>query len=142
MSTRFDKIDIIRGLFFIPMFIYHLFSFYDLTSLFKTNWADIPIIKNLGYVRNLYIILAGFSVYLSYKSYQAKKEKNKDIQSSDFFKTRLYRTLGVAKYALIISIISHYLFPTYGIKFGILHFIALGTLFISPIVFFLYKFNL
>jgi len=124
MDYRFEQFDILRGSLFIPMFIFHLFSFYDLTNYFGTNYTSIPIVKYLGYVRTIYIILAGYSVYLSYKS---TKDKNK------FYKNRLMRSINIGSIALIISIISHYLYPNFGIKFGILHFIALGTLLISPI---------
>lgn len=127
MNLRFEQFDILRGLFFIPMFIFHLFSMYDLTK--RTNLTDIPFIHSLGLVRNLYIILAGFSVYLSYKAYTKKKDTAKD-----FYYMRLKRSIMIAFHALLITIVSHYLFPQYGIKFGILHFIALGTLIITPLV--------
>jgi hypothetical protein len=43
MNTRLDQIDILRGIFFIPMFIYHIFSFYDLYN--NTTLSDNPIIN-------------------------------------------------------------------------------------------------
>ena len=73
MDYRFEQFDILRGSLFIPMFIFHLFSFYDLTNHFGTNYTSIPIIKYLGHVRTIYIILAGYSVYLSYKSTKNKE---------------------------------------------------------------------
>jgi uncharacterized membrane protein len=39
----------------------------------------------------------------------------------------------LSMYALLITVISHFLYPDYGIKFGILHFIALGTLLLAPV---------
>ena len=74
MSSRFEQIDILRGSLFIPMFIFHLFSFYDLTNNFRTDYSSSPYIKYFGYVRTIYIILAGYSLYLSYKSNELKKE--------------------------------------------------------------------
>lgn len=130
MNNRFEQFDILRGLFFIPMFIFHLFSFYDLNK--QTDLTDNSIIHSLGLVRNLYIILAGFSVYLSYKAYLNKETTNKSIK--DFYNMRLKRSMIIGVHALIITIISHYLHPQYGIKFGILHFIALSTLLITPLV--------
>lgn len=130
MHHRFEQFDILRGLFFIPMFIFHLFSVFDLTK--KTNLTDIPFIHSLGLVRNLYIILAGFSVYLSYKAYSNKDSTKKSIK--DFYYMRFKRSLIIGLHALIITIVSHYLYPQYGIKFGILHFIALSTLLITPLV--------
>jgi uncharacterized membrane protein len=122
MNTRLDQIDILRGIFFIPMFIYHIFSFYDLYK--NTSITDNPIIKYMGYVRNLYIILAGYSVYLSWKY------KKSDIE---YYKTRFKRSIYIFILALTITLLSYYFFPNMSIKFGILHFIALGTLIITPL---------
>ena len=130
MNLRFEQFDILRGLFFIPMFIFHLFSIFDLTK--KTNLTDIPFIHSLGLVRNLYIILAGFSVYLSYKAYLNKDSTKKSIKN--FYYLRFKRSIIIGIHALIITILSHYLYPQFGIKFGILHFIALSTLLITPLV--------
>ena len=58
IQKRYDQIDILRGLFFIPMFIFHLFSFYELVNKFSTNLTSNKILTYFGYVRNLYIILA------------------------------------------------------------------------------------
>lgn len=130
MEKRYDQIDILRGWFFIPMFIYHLVSSYDLTHGFKTNYSSIPWIKYLGWVRNLYIILAGYSVHLAWINYKTKDPKP---TIGGFIKYKLGRTWVIVKAALLITVISHLLFPEFGIKFGILHFIALSTLLITPI---------
>jgi uncharacterized membrane protein len=129
MSSRFEQIDILRGSLFIPMFIFHLFSFYDLTNNFRTDYSSSPYIKYFGYVRTIYIILAGYSLYLSYKSNELKKDKS----TIDFYKNRFKRSLIIGFFAFFISLLSHYLYPNYGIKFGILHFIAFSTLLVSPI---------
>jgi uncharacterized membrane protein len=130
IKKRYDQIDILRGLFFIPMFIFHLFSFYDLTNNFTTNLSQNKILEFLGNVRNLYICLAGYSVYLSWISY---KESNQNPNIFGFIKYRFTRSGTIALHALVITIVSHYLYPAFGIKFGILHFIALGTLLLAPI---------
>lgn len=130
LEKRYDQIDVLRGFFFIPMFIYHLFSSYDLVHNFKTDFSSIPWIKYLGYVRNLYIILAGYSVHLAWLNYKSKEEKPTIL---GFIKYKLGRSWSLLKAALLVTVISHLLFPEYGIKFGILHFIALGTLLVSPI---------
>ena len=129
-EKRYDQIDILRGIFFFPMFIYHLFSAYDLVNNFKTNYSDIPVIKFLGLVRNLYIILAGYSIHLAWINY---KEKIPKPTVWGFIKYKLTRSWSLAKAAFLITVISHLLIPEYGIKFGILHFIALGTLIVAPI---------
>lgn len=133
-EKRYDQIDILRGWFFIPMFIYHLVSAYDLTHNFKTDYSSIPWIKYLGWVRNLYIGLAGVSVYLAWVNYKSKCQTIKQKPTMiGFIKYKLGRTWTIVKAAILITVISHLLFPNYGIKFGVLHFIALGTLLVSPI---------
>jgi len=129
-EKRYDQIDILRGWFFIPMFIYHLVSSYDLTHGFRTDYSSNQWIKYLGWVRNLYIILAGYSVHLAWVNYKSTSPKPTIF---GFIKYKLSRTWSIVKAALLITIVSHILFPNYGIKFGILHFIALGTLIITPI---------
>jgi uncharacterized membrane protein len=143
IKKRYSQIDILRGLFFIPMFIFHLFSFYDLTNNFNTNLTSNNFLSFIGNVRDLYILLAGYSIYLSYTSYK-ESNKNSSIfgksslsglqpSASGFIKYRFVRSGTIAMYALLITVISHFLYPDYGIKFGILHFIALGTLLLAPI---------
>lgn len=129
-EKRYDQIDILRGWFFIPMFIYHLVASYDLIHGFKTNYSSIPWIRCLGWVRNLYIGLAGVSVYLAWINYKSKQSKPTIL---GFIKYKLGRTWSILQAALLITIVTHLLFPDYGIKFGILHFIALSTLIVAPI---------
>ena len=133
-KKRYSQIDILRGLFFFPMFIFHLFSMYDLTNNFNTSLTSNKLLSFIGNVRDLYILLAGYSVYLSYQSYkESNKKSNKESSIIDFIKYRLSRSGTIAIHALLITIVSHYLYPNFGIKFGILHFIAVGTLLLAPI---------
>jgi uncharacterized membrane protein len=133
-KKRYSQIDILRGLFFIPMFIFHLFSMYDLTNNFNTSLTSNKLLSFIGNVRDLYILLAGYSVYLSYQSYkESNKDANKESNMIDFIKYRLSRSGTIAIHALLITAVSHYLYPNFGIKFGILHFIAVGTLILAPI---------
>ncbi len=129
-EKRYDQIDVLRGMFFFPMFIYHIFSAYDLVKGFKTNYSENPLINFLGLVRNLYIVLAGYSIHLAWINY---KEKTPKTTVWGFIKYKLVRSWTLIKAALLITVISHLLVPEYGIKFGILHFIALGTLIVVPI---------
>ena len=129
-EKRYDQIDVLRGMFFFPMFIYHIFSAYDLVKGFKTNYSENPLINFLGLVRNLYIVLAGYSIHLAWINY---KEKTPKPTVWGFIKYKLVRSWTLIKAAFLITVISHLLVPEYGIKFGILHFIALGTLIVAPV---------
>lgn len=113
------SIDSFRGLLFFPMFIFHLVIFYDLK--YNTNNISTPYINVLGNVRILYILLAGASLYL-YKKKYGKKSFEKKL----FNKKMLFSII-------IITILSHCLYPGQGIKFGILHFIFLASLIVCGI---------
>ena len=119
--TRINIIDTIRGVSFFPMCIFHIFYAYDLVNLFTTNVSQNGFISFLGMIRNIYILLAGVSLALG--SHENKK---------DYYMSRLKRSLNILMHAMIITIFTHLIFPTFGIKFGILHFIALGTLLVAP----------
>jgi hypothetical protein len=94
-------------------------------STFHSNCSDNAFMSFLGNVRLLYIILAGVSLYLC--SINRKEES--------FYQKRLSRSIHIGIYALLLSLVSHLFYPKEGIKFGILHFIALATLLISPIAY-------
>jgi uncharacterized membrane protein len=119
--TRINIIDTIRGVSFFPMCIFHIFYAYDLVNMFTTSVSQNVFISFLGMIRTIYIVLAGISISL------ASRENKKD-----YYTSRLKRSLIILMHAMIITIFTHLLFPTFGIKFGILHFIALGTLLVSP----------
>jgi uncharacterized membrane protein len=124
MSGRLDWIDISRGIFFFPMLIYHLFSIYDTNT--GTMYSQKPVIHFLGNVRLLYIILAGISLYLT---------SIKPQPISAFLKKRWKRSYHIAFYALALTVLTYFLYPSNMIRFGILHFIALATLLVSPIAY-------
>ena len=119
---RFDWIDIARGSFFFPMFIFHIFSLYDEAN--GTDTASQPFVSFLGNVRLLYIIMAGVSLYLSAQ-----------IPKSGYFQRRFWRSAEVLFYGLLLTALTTVLYPDRIIRFGILHFIAVSTLLVSPIAY-------
>jgi uncharacterized membrane protein len=122
--SRINIIDSIRGFSFFPMFIFHIFAAYDLVNLFTTSTVNNPSIHFLGLIRNVFIILAGVSMSLSVIN---KKDNVK------YYTSRLKRSLKILVHAMFLTALTHYLFPGFGIKFGVLHFIGLSTLLLSPI---------
>jgi len=119
-STHIKWIDNLRGLAFIGMVIHHIYYFYDVSHHTKFLSNNIEIIGS--FARNIFILLAGLSLYLSTKN-------------NNFIKKRLYRSIKILIHAFIISIVTYYMFPNEWIRFGILHFIAVATLilvFIAP----------
>lgn len=119
---RIEYLDFARGILFIPMLIYHIVVFYDMK--YGTTYSMTPHIDILGNVRLLYIFIAGISIYLYT---QTRKEKT----TYQYIKDRIQDSLILLIYALIITIVSHITYPHLGIKFGILHFIFIGTLIVG-----------
>ena len=109
-------IDNLRGIAFIGMVIHHVYYIYDVshnTNIIPNN------VENIGFLaRNIFILLAGLSLYLSTKN-------------TNFIEKRFYRSLKILIHALIISFVTYILFPDKWVRFGILHFIAFATLLIS-----------
>ena len=122
-KSRITIIDSVRGFSFIPMFIFHLYSTYDLVNSFKTSSTSKPFIRFLGLIRNVFILLAGISLGLS--SHYKKGVK--------YYTSRLKRSVQILIHAMFLTVLTHWLFPGFGIKFGILHFIGIATLLLSPI---------
>ena len=134
--SRVYLLDNLRGLAFLFMVLQHIFCFYDLSNNYQTHTAQNIFIEYSGIIaRTLFILLAGYSVYMAYN----KDLNNKDLNNNDFNnkdKThyiikRIKRSLEICVHAAIISGITYVLYPEFFIRFGILHFIALGTFIIS-----------
>ena len=138
---RYLFLDNLRGIAFIFMIIHHIFFFYDVSNDYKTSYENNIFIESSGMIaRTLFILLTGISLSLN---------KNKDKKNKI---KRIKRSIEIGIHALIISLITWIFFPNYFIRFGILHFISLGTLlafyfidkpiltFIFSLIFYFYKF--
>ena len=129
--SRVYLLDNLRGLAFLFMVFQHIFYFYDLSNNYQTQTAQNIFIEYSGIIaRTLFILLAGYSVYMAYN----KDLNNKDLNNNDkthYIKKRIKRSLEICVHAAIISGITYVLYPEFFIRFGILHFIALGTFIIS-----------
>lgn len=118
--ARSKTIDNLKGIAFILMFIFHLFSLYDATV--NTSYHKNTILNIIGIIsRTLFILLAGYSLNASYKKY-----------NENFIKERTKQSLKILVHALIITLLTYILYPEKFIKFGVLHFICLITL-LSPL---------
>ena len=118
---RIHILDNLRGIAFILMFISHIFYFYDVSTDYTTNTSNTAITAPIGTIaRTLFILLAGYSIYMGYK-------KNKD----KYLINRIKRSSNILFHAVLVSYISYVLYPYNFVRFGILHFIAIGTLLLS-----------
>ena len=121
MNDRLMYIDNLRGVAFIFMIIQHIVYFYDVSNNYKTSYAKNNLIETSGTIsRTLFILLAGYSVYMAWK----KNKKN-------FIKKRFYRSIEIFCHALVISLVTYIAYPSMFIRFGILHFLSLATFILS-----------
>jgi len=118
-------IDNLRGIAFILMLIHHIVYFYD--TSYNTNYlSKYTYIKYIGSTaRILFIFLAGYSLELAYKKYS---------KYNKFIYKKFKRIFEIILYALLITIVTYYYYPDKFIRFGILHFISLASLLLTPII--------
>lgn len=113
---RINTIDNLRGIAFILMVFQHIFYFYDVSMNYTTSYSLINFIDVSGLIsRILFILLAGYMI--GYKETSIEK--------------RAKRSGEILLHALLLTVITYFLYPDYFIRFGILHFLAVGTLLIS-----------
>lgn len=107
-----------RGVAFILMFIFHIFIFLKLLT--HINYLNNPILNFIGIIaRNIFIILVGVSLYLSFKN-------SKNIE--EYKKKQLLRSIKIYCIAIYITILTYFIIPEHYIVFGVLHFISISIL--------------
>ena len=115
VSSRYQLIDILRGVAIVLMVFYH-FS-YDLTyfQLVKFDFYRDPFWLNLRtLIVSLFLGLVGVSLVLA--------------TERGINRRRYFKRLGLlVLFSLAISINSYFMFPGRTIVFGILHFIAFAS---------------
>jgi uncharacterized membrane protein len=115
---RYNIIDNLRGIAFVFMVIHHLFYFRDMSNDYQTELSGNIMIHSAGMIaRTMFLLLAGYSVYMSYKNDQ-----------KNHIKKRIKKSTEIMFHALFITLVTYVLYPKYFVRFGILHFLALGTL--------------
>jgi len=113
---RINTIDNLRGIAFILMVFQHIFYFYDVSMNYTTSYSLINFIDLSGLIsRTLFILLAGYMI--GYKETSIEK--------------RAKRSGEILLHAMLLTMLTYFLYPDYFIRFGILHFLAVGTLLIS-----------
>lgn len=115
---RIILLDSIRGIAFCLMFIYHIFV---LLNIFNYNInLNNYYINIIGVIaRNLFILIFGISLYISYKN---------SLNIISFKKKQLYKSKLLLKYSIVITIITYLLIPDKYIVFGILHFLSISII--------------
>jgi uncharacterized membrane protein len=126
--NRIYLLDNLRGIAFLFMVLQHIFYFYDVSNNYQTKTASNKLVDYSGIIaRTLFVLLAGYSVYMAYK----KDINNKKDNKNNYIQKRITRSFEICIHALLITGVTYLLYPQYFIRFGILHFIALGTFIIT-----------
>lgn len=121
--TRYDEVDILKGIAVVCMIIFHIYYFpaqYGYTE-FNYQTTSLKIIAKVAQI--IFITCVGINLYISYKNSKEKKEDAKV-----YIKKQLTRIGKLLVCALFMTVFSYYVFGDKFIKFGILHFIAFGSL--------------
>uniref|UniRef100_A0A6C0H6Z3 Heparan-alpha-glucosaminide N-acetyltransferase catalytic domain-containing protein n=1 Tax=viral metagenome TaxID=1070528 RepID=A0A6C0H6Z3_9ZZZZ len=118
-------IDNLRGIAFILMLIHHIIYFYD--NSYNTDYlSKYTYVNYIGQIaRILFIFLAGYSLELAYKKYS---------KYNKFIYKKIQRIFEIILYALLITIVTYYYYPDKFIRFGILHFISIASLLLTPLI--------
>ncbi len=112
-NIRYPVIDCIRGLAVLAMMVYH-FGF-DLNML---GYLSQDINQSMAWqiarslILGTFLFVAGFSMALA---------------GRQTLKQRLIRLIGIAACALLVSVVSYFMFPDSWIFFGVLHFVVVAS---------------
>jgi len=126
-KSNIKIIDQLRGLAFILMIVHHIHYFYDVGNNYSTSTASSSIVSSAGTVsRSLFILLVGISLYHNYSKYCGSNSEGNCKQK--FIYNRIQKTMKILVHALLVTGVTCMLYPDYPIYFGVLHYIAIGSL--------------
>ena len=127
--VRYKEIDILKGIAIICMVIFHFFYFPNQYG-FKEIRYDTPLLKTLPKIAQfIFIGSVGINLTLS----KDKSIKNEE-SIEDYNKRSLQRIIKISIFAILMSIFTYIIFKEKFVKFGILHFIAISSLLLFPLV--------
>jgi len=127
-QTRYQAIDLIRGLAVLGMIFYH--GMYVLVYMDQgLIWGPSPVARSFGWLVALtFLSVFGVSAGIKYQRMVAKQLAFRKIYAS-FAK----RGLELVIAALVVTLGSLFLIPDLYIRFGVLHFFALSC-FLLPLL--------
>ena len=121
--SRYEGVDIIKGIAVICMVVYHFFYFPNKYG-FKEIEYDTPLLKTIARIAQ-FIFIGSVGINLSLSKDKSKKKNETD---TDYIKKNIKRVLKIGFLAILMSIFTYFLFGDNFVKFGILHFIAVCSL--------------
>jgi len=128
-QSRYQAIDLIRGLAVLGMIIYH--GMYVLVYMDQgLIWGPSPVARSFGWlVAFTFLTVFGVSAGIKYQRMVIKKVAFRQIYAS-FVK----RGLELVIAALLVTLGSLLLLPDLYIRFGVLHFFALSCLILPLLI--------
>jgi uncharacterized membrane protein len=129
ISPRHKYLDLIRGIAFLGMVVYHANFFrymQGMSSWYPWHWSIIAL--GLA-VRLTFVVLVGVSSWFWFKKYQSSQKPNLLFRS-------VKRSLKVGLGAVLISVFSLVFFPNSPVYFGVLHMISFSVVVVLPFLYF------
>lgn len=131
-KERFWEIDLLKGVAFLGMAVYHTYFFFDF--FFSTHFfsgLQGEILEVIGQiVRILFLGSAGILLGLS-----EERRRREGITFSSFLAARWKRALQLLIGGIFLSLLSFIFFPQNPILFGVLHCIGGSLFLLSTIAF-------
>ena len=124
VTNRVEEVDFLRGIAIVFMVIFHWYVLYDLRH--GTSTLGHPVLTVLGFVaRVLFIFLVGVATALAQQKAQLREDNGE--QDEREFLRRQYRRVGyLALYALLVTLVTAWVYPDVYVRFGILHYMAVA----------------
>ena len=124
---RFVEIDVLKGVAVILMCIFHIYYFPTQLGYleFNSNTIRLQIIARIA--QFIFITCVGINLVFQYKNSNEKK-----TSMVDYITKNSKRFTKLLLGAFFMSVFTYFVFGNNFVKFGILHFILLSSIFLMP----------
>jgi len=126
---RYQEIDILKGVAVICMVVYHFFYFPNQYG-FKEIKYDTKFLQTIARVAQL-IFIGSVGVNLTLSKNNSKK---KNESEEEYTQKNIKRVIKIFLFAILMTLFTYLIFGDKYVKFGILHFIAFGSLLLFKFV--------
>ena len=124
---RYAEIDILKGVAVICMIIFHIFYYPNQYGYKEIKYTTFPLPLIAKISQFIFIGCVGINLVFVY----SKKMKETD---EEYYTKQIKRIIKLVLCALLMSLFTYFVFGDKFVKFGILHFIALSSLLLLPIL--------